>query len=166
MDPEFYHATEHDLPIWDKDGVHYKLIAGEAFDKKSPVPVYSKLFLLEIKNETDKPVSIKHELFGEVAIYILEGSLTSEGNSYEPKRILVAKEKSLCEFTIEPNTTIYIFGGEPFAEERFIYWNFVATSKARIEEAKQKWIEQTFPKIDGETGFVPLPPQPPNLKQA
>lgn len=166
MQPEFFHATEHELPVWDKEGVHYKLIAGEAFGKKSPVPVYSKLFLIEVKNSSGKSVSIKHELFGEVAIYILEGSITNEGNTYEPKRILVAKEKSLCEFTIEANTTIYIFGGEPFAEERFIYWNFVATSKERIESAKQKWIEQSFPKIQGETGFIPLPPQPPNVKPA
>lgn len=164
MQPEFYHATEQELPVWEKEGVQYKLIAGEAFGKKSPVPVYSRLFLLEVKNASDKSVAIKHELYGEVAIYILEGSLTSEGNAYEPKRILVAKEKSLCEFTIEANTTIYIFGGEPFPEERFIYWNFVATSKARIETAKQQWLDQSFPGIAGETGFVPLPPQPPNLK--
>jgi redox-sensitive bicupin YhaK (pirin superfamily) len=101
-----------------------------------------------------------------VAIYILEGSVTNDGNTHEPKRILVAKDKALCEFTIEANTTIYIFGGEPFAEERFIYWNFVATTKERIEAAKTRWSDQKFPAIKGETGFIPLPPQPPNLKQA
>jgi redox-sensitive bicupin YhaK (pirin superfamily) len=166
MQPEFFHATEQELPAWDKEGVHYKLIAGEAFGKKSPVPVYSKLFLIEVKNESNKAVSVKHELYGEVAIYILDGSLTNDGNTYAPKRILVAKEKSLCEFTIEANTTIYIFGGEPFGEERFIYWNFVATSKERLEIAKTRWTNQKFPTIEGETGFIPLPPQPPNLKQA
>ncbi len=166
MQPEFFHATEHELPVWRKDGVQYKLIAGEALGRKSPVPVYSRLFLIEIKNESAQPVSVKHELYGEVAIYILEGSLTNDGNTYEPKRILVAKDKALCEFTIEAYTTIYIFGGEPFAEERFIYWNFVATSKERIEAAKIRWSEQKFPVIKGETGFIPLPPQPPNLKQA
>ncbi|HEY1055641.1 MAG TPA: pirin family protein [Emticicia sp.] len=155
--PSFYHASEEDIPTWENDGVSYKLIAGTAFGYKSPVPVYSQLFLLEIKGTEERTIKIGHELFGEVAIYILEGSIENEGISYEPKRILVAKHDELCEFTLKENTTIYIFGGEPFPEERFIYWNFVSSNKEKIEEAKIKWQEQTFPKIPGETEFVPLP---------
>lgn len=157
IDPSFYHASEDEIPGWEKDGVSYKLIAGTAFGHESPVPVYSKLFLLELKSSTETNICIGPELFGEVAIYILEGSIENDGNSYEPKRILVAKQDELCEFTMKENTSIYIFGGEPFPEERFIYWNFVATSKEIIEEAKMKWKEQRFPKIAGETDFVPLP---------
>lgn len=164
MNPEFFHIEEEGLPVWEKDEVQYKLIAGEALGKKSAVPVYSKLFLVELKNTTDRAIAVDHELYGEVALYILEGSITNDGHTYELKRILVAKEDSLCSFTLEPHTTIYIFGGEPFAEERFIYWNFVATSRERIEIAKQRWLDQAFPEIEGETGFVPLPPQPPNVK--
>lgn len=156
-EPSFYHASEDEIPIWQNDGVTYKLIAGTAFGHESPVPVYSKLFLLELKSKEEKTIQIGHELFGEVAIYILAGSIENEGISYEPKRILVAKQDELCEFILKENSTIYIFGGEPFPEERFIYWNFVATSKEIIEEAKRKWQEQTFPKIPGETEFVPLP---------
>ncbi|RFS18285.1 pirin family protein [Emticicia sp. C21] len=157
MDPSFYHASEDVIPTWENDGVAYKLIAGTAFGHKSPVPVYSKLFLLELKSTNEKTIKIGHELFGEVAMYILEGSIENQGISYEPKRILVAKQDELCEFTIKENTSIYIFGGEPFPEERFIYWNFVSSSKETIDEAKIKWQEQTFPKIPGETEFVPLP---------
>ncbi|RYU95338.1 pirin family protein [Emticicia agri] len=157
MEPSFYHASENEIPAWENDGVSYKLIAGTAFGHESPVPVYSKLFLLELKSTAEKTIKIGHELFGEVAIYILEGSIENEGISYEPKRILVAKQDELCEFTLKENSTIYIFGGEPFPEERFIYWNFVSSSKEAIEEAKTQWKEQTFPKIPGETEFVPLP---------
>ncbi|HEY9004833.1 MAG TPA: pirin family protein [Ohtaekwangia sp.] len=157
MDPTFYHAEENELPAWETDGVFYKLIAGTAFGKQSTVPVYSKLFLLEVKTTETKTICIGDELFGEAAIYILEGSLESEGNIYEPKRILVSKEPTLCEFTLAANTTIYIFGGEPFPEQRYIYWNFVATSQQRLEEAKLRWKEQRFPPVSGETEFVPLP---------
>lgn len=157
MEPSFYHASEDDIPVWENDGVSYKLIAGTAFGHESPVPVFSKLFLLELKSTEEKTIKIGHELFGEVAIYILEGSIENEGISYERKRILVAKQDELCEFTLKENSTIYIFGGEPFPEERFIYWNFVSSSKETIDEAKLKWKEQTFPKIPGETEFVPLP---------
>lgn len=155
--PTFYHASEAEIPSWENDGISYKLVAGEALGHQAPIPVYSKLFLIELKNTEEKTVTVGRDLYGEVAIYILEGGIETDGNSYEPKRILVAKENELCEFTLKANSTIYIFGGEPFAEERFIYWNFVATSKEAIEEAKAKWQEQTFPKIDGETGYIPLP---------
>jgi len=159
MEPTFFHASEDELPTWKEDGVSYKLIAGEAFGRKSPVPVYSKLFFLEIKTEKQQKISIGKDLFGEAGLYILQGNIETEGNIFEPKRILVAKQSELCEFTMHADTTVYLFGGEPFAEERFIYWNFVASSKETIEEAKRNWQEQTFPKIPGETGFVPLPPQ-------
>src|SRR6478752_3666121 len=55
MDPVFFHAGKHEIPTWEKDGVHYKLIAGEVLGKKSPVPVYSKLFMIELKNPTSNP---------------------------------------------------------------------------------------------------------------
>jgi hypothetical protein len=157
MEPSFFHAGENDLPTWDEHGVHFKLIAGESFGKKSPVPVFSKLYFLELKSKTKQQVKIGHELFGEVALYILEGSIENDGHTYEPKRILVAKKTELCEFTMDANTTIYIFGGEPFAEERLIYWNFVASTQELIDAAKTNWEAQTFPTIKGETEFVPLP---------
>lgn len=165
MEPSFYHASEQEIPRWSKDGIHYKLIAGTAFGKTSPVPVYSKLFFLEIKSDKRQEISIGQELFGEAGLYILEGSIESEGNSYESKRILVAKDSSLCTFILAANTTIYIFGGEPFPEERLIYWNFVSTQQELIEDAVQKWKEQQFPNIPGESGFVPLPAIGPVFKK-
>ena len=158
MAPEFFHIDAMQLPAWTAGDLQFKLVAGEAFGHKSAVPVYSKLFMVEIKSKTRQTVDIGHELYGETGLYILEGQIESEGNIYQAKQLLVAKESSLCEFTIAADSTIYLFGGEPFAEERFIDWNFVATDKEIINAAKQKWIAQTFDKIKGdETEFVPYP---------
>jgi redox-sensitive bicupin YhaK (pirin superfamily) len=158
MEPEFFHIEKEQIPAWEENGLQYKLIAGEACGKKSPVPVYSKLYLIEIKSSTTQTVKLGSELYGESGLYILEGSIESEGNVYEPKQLLVAKDSKLCEFTITAGSSIYIFGGEPFPEERFIDWNFVSSDKALIEEAKQKWIAQKFDKIKGEENdFVPYP---------
>lgn len=164
MEPEFQHVEAKDIPFWEQDGVAFRLIAGEAFGRKSPVATYSKQFFIEIKAENRQVLNIGQELFGEAGMYILEGSVISEENEFLPKQLLVAKEAKLCTFTITENTTIYIFGGEPFAEERFIYWNFVASSRERIEAAKQKWLEQKFERVPGETEFVPLPEQSKNIK--
>lgn len=158
MAPEFFHIEEQQIPKWKEGTLEIKLVAGEAFGRKSPVPVYSKLFMLEIKSTTKQTVNIGNQLYGESGLYILEGSIESDGNMYQPKQLLVSKDSSLCQFTIAANSTIYIFGGEPFPEERFIDWNFVSSDKTLILEAKQKWKDQTFPKIKGdETEFIPYP---------
>ena len=158
MEPQFSHIEENQIPKWTEGDLQFKLVAGEAFGRKSPVPVFSKLFMLEIKSKTKQSVNIGDSLYGESGLYILEGAIESEGNIYDPKQLLVAKDSTLCEFTIHENSTIYIFGGEPFPEERFIDWNFVSISKERIEEAKQKWKAQAFPKIEGdEIEFIPYP---------
>jgi redox-sensitive bicupin YhaK (pirin superfamily) len=164
MEPEFFHIDEDAMPEWEQDGIKIKLIAGEAFGHKSPVPVYSPLYLLELKTDSRQSVKIGKDLFGESALYILEGAIKSEEHTFEPKQLLVAKDSKLCEFEMEANTTIYIFGGEPFPEERIIYWNFVASTKERIEEAKTMWLEQLFKPVPGETDFVPLPPQSKNIR--
>lgn len=163
MAPSFSHTTEDELPVWQDGGVTIKLIAGEAFGKKSPVPVYSPLYFLELKSTARQKVTLGSGLYGESGLYILDGSIEAEGHTFEPRQLMVAKDSSLCEFTMNENTTVYIFGGAPFAEPRHIYWNFVATSTELIEEAKERWLKQVFPKIDGETGFVPLPEQNPNF---
>lgn len=161
MNPVFFHISDDEIPTWEQDGIQFKLIAGEAFNRKSGVPVYSEMYMLELKSKASQNVSIGEHLYGESGLYILEGGVESEGNVYESKQMLVTKDSNLCEFTIQENSTVYIFGGEPFPEERFIDWNFVSSDKALIAEAKQKWIEQKFEKIKGdEMEFIPYPTFP------
>lgn len=157
IEPSFKHIEADKIPSWQQDGVTFKLIAGEAFGKKSPVPVYSSLYFIEIKSSKSQKLNLGNYLNGESALYILEGAIQSEGNIFTTKQILIAKNSSLCEFEIQENSIIYIFGGEAFPEERFINWNFVSSDKAKIEKAKQDWIAQKFPKVPGETEFVPYP---------
>lgn len=157
MEPAFFHAGENELPTWTENGVQFKLIAGEALGKKSPVPVYSPLYFIEIKTTTAQTISIGQHLYGESALYILEGAVHHDGNAFGPKQLLVAKEAQLCELDLAANTTIYIFGGEPFAEGRLIYWNFVASKQELIDKAKEDWKQQLFKPVPGETEFTPLP---------
>ena len=158
MYPSFSHIEENEIPRWEMEDLQFRLIAGEAFDRKSPVPVLSTLYMIEIKSKSKQTINIGDKLYGESGLYILEGAIESEGNVFEPKQLLIANDATLCEFTIHENSTIYIFGGETFPEERFIDWNFVATNKAIIEKAKEKWMNQSFDKIKGEENeYIPYP---------
>ncbi|WP_040414578.1 pirin family protein [Cyclobacterium qasimii] len=157
MPPSFSHISAEEIPAWEQEGVKMKLIAGKAFGKKSPVPTYSKLYFLEIKSTKTAELTLGDHLFGESALYILNGGISAEGNTYGPKQLLVANDSKLCSFTMAENSTVYLFGGEPFPEERYIDWNFVSSNKEIIKAAKLKWVDQKFPKVPGETDFVPLP---------
>lgn len=160
-EPSFHHTQADALPQWQQYGIELKLIAGEAFGKKSPVPVHSPLFFLELKSNKKTALNIGSELYGEVAMYILEGTVTIEGNTYGSKQLLVAQEAQLCQFEMSENATVYLFGGEPFAEERYMYWNFVSSDKETLNKAKENWAAQNydaFPKIPSDDKeFVPLP---------
>ena len=164
----FHHTEADDIPVWHDGNLQYKLIAGELFGRKSPVPVHSKLFFLEIKSQDVKKINIGGDLFGEVAMYVLDGTVNIDGNTFGGKQLLIAKNATLCEFEMSENTTVYLFGGEPFNEERFIFWNFVNSDKEIIEQAKINWYNQNhdaFPLVPGdEEEFVPLPKAILNLK--
>lgn len=157
IEPSFAHIDAEDIPAWQQNGVSFKLIAGEVLGRSSPVPVHSPLYFIELKSKEKVSLNLGDNLFGESALYILEGSISSESNVYESRQILIAASGSLCKFEMAANSTVYIFGGEPFPEERYIHWNFVSSDKGRLERAKQDWLDQTFPKVPGETDFVPLP---------
>lgn len=160
-EPSFSHIEEKEVPHWKEQGAQFKLIAGKAFGKTSPVPVHSELYFIEIKSSHKQQITIGQDLYGESALYILQGSINADGYNYGPKQILVAKESTLCSFEMEADTTVYIFGGIPFEEERFIHWNFVNSDKEVIEKAKKDWKDQNldaFPKVPGdEEEYVPLP---------
>ncbi|UCS91936.1 pirin family protein [Echinicola marina] len=160
-EPSFFHISKAEIPTWKEDGVFYKLIAGEIKDKKSPVPVHSPLYFIEIKTTTAQKINIGKQLFGEVGMYVLEGTVKIENNDYGSRQLLIAKKASLCEFETNGETTLYLFGGAPFDEERFMYWNFVSSDKAIIERAKEDWKAQNltaFPKIPhDDQDYVPLP---------
>lgn len=160
-EPSFTHIDASGIPTWSQDHLEFKLIAGELFGHKSQVPVHSPLYMIEVKNNTQQTqtVDFKNQLFGESGLYILEGGVKSQDTEFGPKQILITMEAHLCAFELLPNSTVYIFGGEAFPEERFIFWNFVSTSRERIEKAKADWTAQNenFPKVPNETEWVPIP---------
>ncbi|NRB59059.1 MAG: pirin family protein [Winogradskyella sp.] len=160
-EPSFFHINKEDIPTWEETDIKYKLIAGEIKDIKSPVPVHSPLYFIEIKTSTSQTIDIGNKLYGEVAMYVLEGEVLIEGNTYGTKQLIVAKNANLCAFETVGETTLYLFGGEPFEEKRHMFWNFVHSDRAVLEKAKDNWKAQNvkaFPKIPNDDNeFVPLP---------
>ncbi len=155
--PQFYHFGPDELPQWHNGSTTFKLIAGNGYGKTSPVPVHSPLFMVEIKTVEDYVLDTSNELYGEIGICIVEGTIVACDNEINKGNILVSKVSDVCNIKVKANSHILLFGGEPFSEERHIYWNFVSHDKNKIDEAKQAWKNKTFPMMQTDRTYVPLP---------
>lgn len=155
--PEFHHIETQDLPTWTDQGANYKLIAGTAFSKTSPVPVHSDLFMLEITTVNNHTFNAQGNLKGEIGICIVKGNITACNETIAAGHMLVSKIEDICTIDIAADSHILIFGGQPFPEERFIHWNFVSHSKEKINAAKEDWKARNFPKVAGDNSYIPLP---------
>ncbi|MEL7148410.1 MAG: pirin family protein [Bacteroidota bacterium] len=157
MEPEFHHIAGAALPRWQEEGASFTLVAGEGFDRKSPVPVHSPLFMVEVKTEEAYQLRIDGRLKGEIGICIVEGSIKACEHDLEKGNMLVSKVEGQCDLTIAAGSHLLLFGGEPLPEERLIYWNFVSSDRDRLEAAKQRWRDRGFPKVPGDGSYVPMP---------
>ncbi|MEW7278460.1 pirin family protein [Aquimarina sp. 2201CG1-2-11] len=155
--PEFHHFEVNELPNWQHNGANFRLIAGSGFGKKSPVPVHSDLFMVEIITDKNYELQVKGELKGEIGICIVKGKIRACDNNIEQGNMLVSKIENACNILIDPNTHIILFGGQPFNEKRHIYWNFVSSSLEKIDHAKKRWKNHDFPKVKDDDSYIPLP---------
>lgn len=157
VEPSFHHIEANELPQWKDGSASFKLVAGKGYGRTSPVPVHSNLFMVEVKCDEDYELDISNQLEGEIGICIVEGSIQACEHHVEAGNMLVSKIDNQCALTMKAGTHLLLFGGEPFEEERHIYWNFVATSKERIENAKERWRNKLFPEVPNDSTYVPLP---------
>ncbi len=157
MPPEFHHISAADLPKWQEGSATFVLVAGEGYGKKSPVPVHSSLFMVEIKNTDTYQLNVAGKLKGEIGICIVKGSILACEETIGKGNILVSKVEDVCDIELLPNSHLLLFGGAAFPEERHIYWNFVSTSKEKIDQAKLDWKNKTFPMMEHDHTYVPLP---------
>lgn len=157
MEPRFDYIKCEDLPSWKQEGLNIRVVAGEAFGKKSPLPVHSPLFMVDITAEEVTALEIKGQVKGEIAFVVVNGKVIDEGQEIGAGQMLISKSDNECSIRVEKGTRLIMFGGEPFEEERFLYWNFVSSSKERLEQAKEDWISRRFPKIPEDDTYIPLP---------
>lgn len=157
MEPEFVHLDGSQIPKWADASTEFKLVAGEGFGRKSPLPVYSDLFMVEITTEEEYELRIEGQLKGEIGFCIVEGSIQACDHTVEKGNMLVSKTEDACSLTIAANSCVLLFGGEPFPEDRHIFWNFVSSDKETIERAKEDWQNKNFPKVPNDNTYVPLP---------
>ena len=155
--PEFHHIAARELPQWQDGSAEFKLVAGKGFGKESPVPVHSDLFMVEIKANDTYELKVDGEVSGELGICVVSGEIQACEHTIDGGDLLVSKTDNACTLTMKPNTHIFLFGGKPFPEERFISWNWVSSSKETLAKAKEDWQNKNFPMVTGDDTYIPVP---------
>jgi redox-sensitive bicupin YhaK (pirin superfamily) len=155
-EPSFTHYDADRLPRLDVDGVRMRLIAGSAFGERSPVATFSELHYLDAEFPAGGALTLDAAL-GERACHIVSGAIEVAGERHEAGRMLVFRNGAAVALRAPVASRVMLFGGAALEGERHIWWNFVASSKDRLEAAKRAWKDGRFPKVPGDDEFIPLP---------
>lgn len=157
MAPRFDFFLSQEVPTWNTGALTFKLVAGHAFGKSSPLQGHSPLFMVDIYADEDTTIDLRGQLVGEVAFVIVRGSITDQEQKIEAGQMLISKTNDECEIRLEKGTQLLLFGGEALPQEHFLLWNFVSHSKARLKQAKEDWKNKKFPKVEGDYTYIPIP---------
>ena len=157
MEPRFDFLSSSDIPFWKEGNIDCRLITGGGFGRSSPLPVHSELFMIEMQASQVSTLNIGKNLKGELGLLIVSGEVSCGNETVEAGNMLVTENAEESSFLISKDSHVLLFGGLPFPEERFIFWNFCSTSKLRLEKAKEDWANKRFPKISGDDTYIPLP---------
>ena len=155
-EPSFHHHGAETLPSLEIDGVRLRLIAGSAYGETSPVKVFSPTFYLAAEMPAGASLSLPSE-HDERAAHVAEGAVTVAGQSLKAGQMAVFAAGTEITLQALADSRVMLLGGAAMDGKRHIWWNFVSSSKERIEQAKADWAEGRFDAVPGETEFIPLP---------
>jgi redox-sensitive bicupin YhaK (pirin superfamily) len=154
-EPEFVHYPQGAMPVVELDGVHFDLIAGSALGAESPVRVYSPLCYLAAELAAGQGFDWPGQ-YPEEAIYVVEGSVEIDGHQVPAHRMAVLPGNGGAEVRSTDGARIALLAGEPIGR-RYLWWNFVSSSRERIREMAAEWAAGGFDRVPGDDEFIPLP---------
>ncbi len=155
--PSFHHHDAEVFPVVKVDGVTLRVLAGSSFGQTSPVRTLSPLFYVEATLPAGGRLKLPND-HRERAAYVADGAVACGSERGRPGRMLVFAEGTEPVLEAEGPSRVMLLGGAPLDGPRHVWWNFVSSSKDRIEQAKRDWRDGRFGKVPGdETEFIPLP---------
>lgn len=153
-EPSFAHYPAAEIPSVAIEKIHARVLIGQALGVKSPVKTASVTTYLDLQlfaGASYSPDFPNQEL----AIYVVQGNV--KVNDEMLPEFYVAVLDAGATIVADQDARIMLFGGESLAGERFILWNFVASSREKLSEAGERWSQGGFTRVPSETEFIPLP---------
>jgi redox-sensitive bicupin YhaK (pirin superfamily) len=154
--PGFTHHGMEDLPKMEGEGLAVRLIAGEGLGLRSPVQTLSPMFYADVALEPGAQLAVAPD-YEERACYIADGRIEIDGQAFDRGRLLVFRPaEQVLIAAPAAKARVMLLGGEPLGP-RYVWWNFVSSSRERIEAAKADWKAGRFAAVPGDPEFIPLP---------
>lgn len=155
-DPGFQHYPAEKLPTIQQDGAHFRLLAGSFLGHCAPVQTELPTLCIAGELAENAQWSLPNEV-EELAVYVADGILDVAGHALIAGQMAVLDPQAGALARATTAARILLIGGQRLESQRFIWWNFVATSRARIEAAQQAWAQGLFAPVPGEIEWIPLP---------
>jgi redox-sensitive bicupin YhaK (pirin superfamily) len=154
--PAFHHHAAETLPIVDGEGTRLRVIAGSFESARSPVTTFAETLCADVELAAGARLSLgsEHE---ERSAYVAAGEVEVGASQFEAGRLLVFRAGEPVVIAARSPVRLLLLGGAAMDGPRHIWWNFVSSSKERIEQAKSDWRAGRFDRVIGETEFIPLP---------
>jgi redox-sensitive bicupin YhaK (pirin superfamily) len=152
----FSHQPREALPEIALPGVSMRLLAGTAFGRRAPTPVFSPMHYLALEMEPGAAIAVPPE-HAERGVYAVAGEIRIAGEILPERHLGVLPADATVSIEAPAGARAMLLGGMPLQGDHLVWWNFVASSRALIDAASQRWREQGFPPVPGETEFIPLP---------
>ena len=156
VEPAFAHHPAATLPVIEALGLRMVVVAGHGFGQRSPVAVLAPTLYVSIDMEAGASLRIPAE-HAERGLFPVGGDLELDGEALPLNTLAVLQEGSEPLLTARSPARLMLLGGAPLDGPRFIWWNFVSSSREKIEAAKQRWKNGEFDPVPGETESIPLP---------
>ncbi|HEU4961068.1 MAG TPA: pirin family protein [Sphingomonas sp.] len=160
MAPAFEHIAKADLPVIEDKCVTARVVMGELWGRRAPTTTHAATIYADIALAGGGAIPIDAEA-DERAVYVAEGEASLDGLRLEPMTLYVLRPGVAATLRSDGGARVMLCGGEAFATPRHVWWNFVSSSRERINEAKRAWRAGEFAKVPGDDKeWIPLPEVP------
>ena len=155
----FSHTPADQIPEVSLDGAMVRVLVGTALGKTSPVPTFAETLYLDVHLDAGAAIELDN-LPKEAALYAPFGAIEVDGEPNAVNTMAMLEPGAAVRVSSGEGARFVVIGGAPLDGKRFIFWNFVSSSRERLEQAARDWEADRFVPVPGETERIPLPPLP------